>query len=207
MAGRRRQIQNGVGANPRHCTGMVNRTQRLVEDNSVQWWSRWAKQAAELQLLRANTENRQKDGDEFYKLDKESIEAIKEELPDDFLSLVEEQLAAVRRLVEQLDDDQLDTQLSFERYERERRQREAAKRTATINISDEEQSSKQMPIKTGTGESQPNITHEEQPKEDHPREPVQARQHQQEELRLVEPEKEGEPVRLGELETTEAGIE
>ena len=41
-------------------------------------------------MLRADAENRQKNGDEFYILDKESIEAIKEELSDDFLSLADE---------------------------------------------------------------------------------------------------------------------
>ena len=68
-------------------------------------------------MLRVDAENRRKHGDEFYKLDKESIEAIKEELSDDFLSLANEQMVAVRQLVAQLDDDQLDNQLQFERYE------------------------------------------------------------------------------------------
>ena len=39
---------------------------------------------------------------------------IWEELSDDFLSLAREQQVVVGRLVEQLDDDQLDTQLQFE---------------------------------------------------------------------------------------------
>ena len=73
-------------------------------------------------------------------MDEESIVTIREELSDDFLSLAEEQSATVRRLVEQLDDDQLDTQLRFERFERECRRRETAWKTeATINISDEEE--------------------------------------------------------------------
>ena len=71
-------------------------------------------------MLRADAENQRKDGDEFYKLDKESIEAIRDELSDDFLSLADEQIVAVQRLVAQLDDDQLENQLRFERYERQR---------------------------------------------------------------------------------------
>ena len=82
-----------------------NRTKRLVEESSVQWWTKWAKQAAELQVLRADEENRRKEGDYFYKMDAESIVTIREELSNDLLSLAGEQLAAVRRLVEQLDDD------------------------------------------------------------------------------------------------------
>ena len=79
---------------------------------------------------------------------------IREELSDDFMSLAGEQLAAVMRLVEQLDDDKLDNQLRFERYEREWRRQEAAKRTAAINISDEEHSSEQTSDKAGTEERQ-----------------------------------------------------
>mgnify|MGYP006905982425 CR=1 FL=1 len=62
----------------------------------VLWWSKWAKQAAELQFLRADAENQRKDDDDFYKLNVENIVAIREELSDDFLSLAREQLATVR---------------------------------------------------------------------------------------------------------------
>ena len=61
--------------------------------------------------MTVDAENWRKDGDDFYKLDEENIVAIREELSDNFLSLAGEQLAVVRRLVEQLDDNQLDTQL------------------------------------------------------------------------------------------------
>ena len=44
-------------------------------------------------------------------MDVESIATIWEELSDDFLSLAREHLAVVRWLVEQLDDDQLETKL------------------------------------------------------------------------------------------------
>ena len=67
-----------------------NRTKRLVEDNSVQWWSKWAKHVAELQLLRADAENRKKDGNEFYTLTKEDFTAVKDELADDFVALADE---------------------------------------------------------------------------------------------------------------------
>ena len=100
-------------------------------------------------------------------------------MSDDFLSLVEEQLAAVRRLVEQLDDDQVDTQ-----------QQEAARRTVTINISDEEQSSEQAQNEAGTRGSQPNETKGEQLKEENPQEPVHTGDHQQGEPRPTEPEPE-----------------
>ena len=88
-----------------------NRIKRLIEDNFVQWWEKWAKHTAELQLLRADAENRIKDGDDCYMLTKEDFTVLKDELADDFVSLVDEQLAVVRQLVAQLDDDRLDNQI------------------------------------------------------------------------------------------------
>ena len=48
-------------------------------------------------------------------------------------------MGAVWGLVERLDDDQLSTQLQFEKYERERRMKGAVERATTITVSDEEQ--------------------------------------------------------------------
>ena len=101
-------------------------------------------------MLRANAENRRKEGNEFYKLDRESV-AVKEDLAEDFLALPHGQVVVVQRLVAQLDDDQLDNQVRFEKYEKERRRQEAAKRATTINISDEEQSSKKPPERADVG--------------------------------------------------------
>ena len=136
----------------------------MIEESSVQWWSKWSKQVAKLQLLRANAENQRKEGDEFSKLDKESIVDVKEELADDFLALVDEMIAVVRRLVAWLDEDQFENQVQFERYEKERRWQEAAKRPTAIHIRDEDQSSEQVSGKAEGGTSQPDITQEEQPK-------------------------------------------
>ena len=87
-----------------------NRTKTSVDDCSVELWMQWSQQAAKLQTLRADSENRKKADGNFYKMDEESIVTIREELSDDFFSLVESHLEAGRRLVERLDDGQLDTQ-------------------------------------------------------------------------------------------------
>ena len=96
-----------------------DRTRTSINACPAELWKEWSQQAAELQTLSADAENRRKAGDKFYKMDKESIVTIREELLDDFFSLVEAHLGAVRGLVERLDDDQLDTQLQLEKYERE----------------------------------------------------------------------------------------
>ena len=72
-----------------------NRTKTSVDDCSVELWMQWSQQAAELQTLRADAENRKKVGDNFYKMDEESIVTIREELSDDFFSLAESHLGAV----------------------------------------------------------------------------------------------------------------
>ena len=82
--------------------------------------------------------------------------------------------------MEQLDDDQLDTQLQFERYKQERRRQEAAKRIAAINISDEEQSPEQPLNETGAEGAQPNIARLEQMEEIRTEKPARAAREQPE---------------------------
>ena len=65
------------------------------------------KQTTKLQLLRADAENRKKVGDNFYKMDEESIVTIQEELSNDFYALAETQLEVVRKLLDGFEDDQL----------------------------------------------------------------------------------------------------
>ena len=97
-----------------------DRTRKSINACSVELWKEWSHQATKLQTLWADAENRRKAGDKFYKMDEESIVTIREELSDGFFSLAQAHLGAVRGLVERLDDDQLDTQLQLEKYERER---------------------------------------------------------------------------------------
>ena len=92
-----------------------------IDDCTVIVWNQWPQQATELQLLRADVENRKKANDNFYKMDEESIVTIHEELSVNFFVMVGSHLEAVRRLIERLDDDQLRMQLQFERFEWERR--------------------------------------------------------------------------------------
>ena len=132
-----------------------NRTKRLIEDNSVQWWSKWGKHTPELWLLRADAENRQKDGDDCYMVTKEDFTAVKDELADDFVTLADKQLAVVWQLVAHLDDTRLDNKIQFENYERNRLRQDAAKNAATVNLSDEDPSPKQRPEGDEAGMNQP----------------------------------------------------
>ena len=99
-----------------------DQTRTSINDGSEKLWKEWSQQAAELQTLQADAENRRNAGDKFYKMDKESIVTIREEVSEDFFSLAEANLGAVRGLVEKLDDDQLKAHLQLEKYELERQQ-------------------------------------------------------------------------------------
>ena len=61
-----------------------DRMKTKIDDCSVAVWNQWSKQAAKLQVLRIDAENRKKAGDNFYKMDEESIITIQEELSNDF---------------------------------------------------------------------------------------------------------------------------
>ena len=88
-----------------------DQTRTSIDACLTELWKQWSQQAVELQTLRADAKNWKKASDNFYKMDKESIVTIREELSDDFFSLAESHLGAIWRLVERLDDDQLGTQL------------------------------------------------------------------------------------------------
>ena len=126
----------------------------MIDDNSIKWWTKWAQNAAELQLLRADVENRQKEGDDCYTLTSEDFTAIRDELANDFQALADDQLVQVRQLVAQLDDDRLEAQIQFESYERSRIREEKAQEAVTVNLSDEEPS----PDGGQAGTSQPETT-------------------------------------------------
>ena len=85
-------------------------------------------------MLRADAENRQKDGDDCYMLTKEDFTAVRDELAKDFVTLAEEQSAVVRQLVAQRDDDRLDAQIQFESYERTRLRRDEAKQALLVYL-------------------------------------------------------------------------
>ena len=57
-----------------------DRAQASINESTEKVWKEWSQQAAELQTLRADAENRRKTGDKFYKMDEDNIVTIREEL-------------------------------------------------------------------------------------------------------------------------------
>ena len=125
-----------------------DRAQTSINECSEKVWKEWSQQAAELQTLRPNVENRMKAGDKIYKMDEESIFTIREDPSEDFFALLEEHLREIRGLVERLDEGQLETQLELEKYEQDCQQQEVEGKTTPITISDEERPAEEQPTNT-----------------------------------------------------------
>ena len=177
------------------------RAQASINESAEKLWREWAQQAAELQTLRADAENRKKTGDGFYKMDEESIVNIREELSEDFYALAEEHLKEIRGLVERLDDGQLATQLELEGYEKDRLRQEAEGQTTPISISEGERPAEDVPTD--------NASRQELPEEELPvqGEQVQADAGEDEEMRQGDTESEEEVTQPVETRESDTGNE
>ena len=80
-------------------------------------WGRndWLAQPAELQIFRVDAENRKKEGHEFFKMDKNNIQVLREDLAEEFQALAQK---AIGNLLEEVTDDQLLLTIEADRYER-----------------------------------------------------------------------------------------
>ena len=74
------QAQLGVDRIRHIMSAWRDQARTSINECSEKVWKEWSQQAAELQTLPIDTENRKKAGDKFYKMDEESIVTIREEL-------------------------------------------------------------------------------------------------------------------------------
>ena len=96
-----------------------NLLNRRVEEAFQRAGEEWAAQAAELHVLRADAENRRKEGRGFFKMDEASVQNLREDLTEDYLSLVKSHTAAIEQLLEDFNDDQMVFRLDAEALEQE----------------------------------------------------------------------------------------
>ena len=80
---------------------------RKVDETLAAGWKQWSAQAAELQVLWADAENRRKEGKGFYKMDDNNIQMIREDLTEDFHALADAHTKAIGTLLEEFNDDQM----------------------------------------------------------------------------------------------------
>jgi uncharacterized membrane-anchored protein YhcB (DUF1043 family) len=91
-----------------------NLLNRRVDEAFQRAGDEWAAQAAELHVLRADAENRRKEGRGFFKMDEASVQNLRDDLTEDYLSLVKSHTAAIEQLLEDFNDDQMVFRLEAE---------------------------------------------------------------------------------------------
>mgnify|MGYP000391435637 FL=1 len=101
-----------IGRHRQHLT-------KKVEEAFGRAGEEWAAQAAELHILRADAENRRKEGRGFYKMDEASIQTLRADLTEDYHTLVKSQTAAIEQVLEDFNDDQMLFRLEAEALEQE----------------------------------------------------------------------------------------
>ena len=85
-------------------------TLKMVTDSIEKGWKTWSAQAAELQLLRADRENRKAQGQGFFKMTEEAISTIQEDIAKDLSEITCHQ-EEVNRLMLEFDKHDIDTAL------------------------------------------------------------------------------------------------
>ena len=98
------------------------KTLKLVVNTLDKGWKTWSVQATELQLLRADRDNRSKQGPWFFKMSKEAITAIQEDLARDLYELASNHREEITCLIEEFDAHDIDTSVKLDKYERNWRQ-------------------------------------------------------------------------------------
>ena len=81
----------------------------MVSESLDKGWKTWSTQATELQLLRADHENRKKHGPRFFKIDETSINTVREELANDIYELIAQHKEEINKTLDKFEDKQITT--------------------------------------------------------------------------------------------------
>ena len=84
-------------------------TLKMVTESMEKGWKTWSAQAAELQLLRADRENRKAQGHGFFKMTEEAISTIQEDIAKDLSEIAACHQEEVNRLMQEFDKHDIDS--------------------------------------------------------------------------------------------------
>ena len=121
----------------------------------------WSNQAAELQVLRADHENRKKQGQGFFKMDEASITVTWEELETDIYELTTRHKEEIHKMLEEFDDQQIATLVELDAYEKECRRQEGEIEENKDADPDKEESGQTIPLNESCHEEQQGTEQEE----------------------------------------------
>ena len=95
-------------------------TLKLVNESLEKGWQTWSAQAAELQLLRADRENRKVQGKGFLKMSEEAMTTVQEDIARDLYDMAAYFREEVNRIMQEFDKHDVDTSVELDNIEAER---------------------------------------------------------------------------------------
>ena len=95
-------------------------TLKMVTESMDKGWKTWSAQAAELQLLRADRDNRKAQGQGFFKMTEEAISTIQEDIAKDLYDMAACHREEIGRLMQEFDKHDIDTVVQLDAFEAER---------------------------------------------------------------------------------------
>ena len=84
-------------------------TLKMVNESMNKGWKTWSAQAAELQLLRANRENRKAQGQGFFKMTNEAISIVQEDIAKDLYEMAAYHREEASRIMQEFDKHDVNT--------------------------------------------------------------------------------------------------
>ena len=83
-------------------------------------WKLWSAQAAELQLLRADRDNRKAQGPSFFKMSQNNLDTVHEEIAKDIYEIAAFYKEEINRIMQEFDKHDIDTSVQLDHVEAER---------------------------------------------------------------------------------------
>ena len=93
---------------------------KLVNESLETGWQTWSAQAAELQLLQADRENRKVQGKGFLKMSEEAMTMVQEDIATDLYNMAAYFREEVNRIMQEFDKHDVDTSVELDNIEAER---------------------------------------------------------------------------------------
>ena len=95
-------------------------TKRMIDESLEKGWKLWSAQAAELQLLRADRNNRQVQGPGFFKMAQKDIDTIQEDIIKDMDEIAAFYREEIHRIMQEFDKHDIGTSVQLDKIEAER---------------------------------------------------------------------------------------
>jgi myosin heavy subunit len=97
-----------------------NLAKKMIDESLAQGWKLWTAQAAELQLLRADKNNRQVQGAGFFKMAQKDIDNIQEDIMKDMDEIAAFYREEIQRIMQEFDKNDIGTSVQLDKIEAER---------------------------------------------------------------------------------------